>query len=102
MKRILAFCVVNFTKLKGVEDGINIKLFKDFFIRIRFLDNNYYMYFVNVRIDRYKLKEPILIMESKEEEEIIMELRKILLDENIFRRIFVRNLDKFIVMTNKG
>lgn len=102
MKRILAFCVVNFKKLKGLEDGIKIKLFNDFFIQIRILDNTYYLYFVNVRIDRYKLKEPILIKESKEEEEIILELRKILLDENIFRRIFLRNLDKFKILTNKS
>lgn len=100
MKRIIGFVFKNFKNFKGFPDRLRVKLMKDFFIEIRLSECMYSLVFANVKIGRYKLKEPILVLESKDEEEILKTLEKMLTNEVIFQRILKENLDKFRVIGN--
>jgi len=52
----------------------------------------------HVKIGRYKISEPIVVLESNDEEEIIRKLESILINKNIFRMILRDNLKKFKVL----
>jgi len=98
MKRIIGFVFLNFKNFKGFPDGLRAKLIRDFFIEIKIVDNKFLLMFTHVKIGRYKISEPIVVLESNDEEEIIRKLESILINKNIFRMILRDNLKKFKVL----
>ncbi|MEN2282395.1 hypothetical protein AAGF08_09680 [Algoriphagus sp. SE2] len=95
MKRILAFAIQNFEKVKGYPDGINMKLMEDFFFEVKFNTPTYTLHIRDIKIDCYELKGPKTILTTKDEELIIEKMKRMLLDENSFKREMIRHLDDF-------
>jgi hypothetical protein len=100
MKRIIGFFYKNFAGFVGFPEGLRVELMEDFFIEVQMIEGSYYLLFSDIKIDRYATKEPILILKSSSEDEILQRFEKILTDEAIFRRILKENLDKFRVIGN--
>lgn len=100
MKRILAFAILNFKSFKGFENSLYIKFMRDVFFEVKFENDHYSLFLKNITIDRYKTKGPILLVKSRNEDDILEKWESILLNEKLFGRILKENLDKFKVKGN--
>lgn len=98
MKRIIGFFYKNFDRFMGFPEGLRVEIMENFIIEVKMIERSYHLLFSNVKIGRYELKEPILVLVSKDEDEIIKKLEKILIDEVLFQKVLRDNLDKFRVL----
>lgn len=95
MKRILAFMLINFRVVRGYNDKVRAKLKRDVQFEVKQQEGEYYLYLLIFKLGRFKLKEPILIIKSKKEDEILEKWTQILINQKVFGRLLNDNLNLF-------